>query len=123
MKSSNIIKRLEKEGYSITFKKWHYWDGVPVVQLDGFEFTIAEIKGENSIYLNLDFIFSHVQEAIYVAKKNNPIILKKIEESPAQSWYYSRYLILSMEDYYMYKKQYYPYNEYYKVLEKLKSEV
>ena len=124
MKSKNIVKKLEKQGYKIIYKKWHYWDNVPHVELDLFGFAIAEHTQKNEwLGINLDFIFSHVQEAIYVAKKNNPTILKKIEKSPAQSWYYSRYLIMSMQDYYMYKKQKYPFDDYYKVLEKLKKEI
>lgn len=122
MKSVNIVKRLEKQGYEITYKKWSYWDGVPHVELDGFSFAIAEIEGEEWISLNLDFIYNHVEDALYIAKRNNPIFIKKIEESPAQSWYYSRWLILSMQDYYEFKKQIYPYDEYYSILQKLKKE-
>ena len=123
MKSINIIKKLEKEGYSITFKKWHYWDNVPHVEFDTFSFAIAEHVEKNGwLGCNLNFIFSHVQQALYVAQKNNPTILKKIEESPAQEYYYSRYLILSMQDYYLYEKRYFPYDNYYKILEKLKKE-
>ena len=121
MKSENIIKKLKKEGYSITFKKWHYWDNVPHVELDGFDFAIVEhVHCNGWLNCNLDFIYNHVQEALHVAKKNNPVFLKKIEQSPAQGWYYGRWLILSMQDYYTYKKQKYPFNEYYPVLQKLK---
>lgn len=124
MKSINIIKKLEKEGYSITFKKWSYWDNIPYVELDLFDFAIVEqVQNGGWVTCNLDFIFSHVQEAIYVAKKNNPIFLRKIKESPAQSWFYSRWLILSMQDYYEFKKAIYPFDDYYKVLEKLKKEL
>lgn len=122
MKSENIVKKLEKEGYNIVYKKWAYWDGVPHVELDGFDFAIAEMKGENSLSLNLDFIFNHVQEALNIAQRNNPIFLKKIEKSQSQEWYYSRYLILSMQDYYSYEKKYFSYDNYYKILEKLKKE-
>ena len=121
MKSKNIVKKLEEQGYKIYYKKWSYWDGVPVVQLDGFEFTIAEIKGGTWISLNLNFIYNHVLEALDIAQRNNPIFLRKIKESPAQSWYYSRWLILNMDDYYDYMKGQYPFNEYYEVLEKLKN--
>ena len=121
MKSVNIVKRLEKEGYKITFKKWHYWDNVPHVEFDKFSFTIAEMKGKQWISLNLDFIFNHVRQALYVAQKNNPVFLKKIKESPAQSWYYSRWLILSMQDYYDYMKGVYPFDGYYSILQKLKN--
>lgn len=124
MKSYNIVKKLEKEGYEIVYKKWAYWDGVPYVQLDGFNFAIAErVWSGNMQGCRVDFIFNHVQEALYMAKKNNPIFLKKINEVPTERWYYSRYLILSMDDYYMYKKQKYPFDECYNVLEKLKNEV
>ena len=121
MKSENIIKRLKKEGYKITFKKWHYWDNVPHVEFDKFSFTIAEMKGEEWISLNLDFIYNHVLEALDIAKRNNPIFIKKIEEEPGQEWFYSRYLILSMDDYYDYMKGIYPFNEYYSILQKLKN--
>lgn len=122
MKSVNIIKKLEKEGYKIAFKKWSYWDNVPRVELDGFSFTIAE-----HVYLkngwqgiNKDFIFNHVQDALNLAKLNNPIILKKMNNG---YWDYSIYLINSMEDYYLYKEKKYPFDDYYKVIEKLKKEL
>ena len=53
---------------------------------------------------------------------NNPTILKKIEESPTEDYYYTRFLILSMEDYYRYMKDEYFYDEYYTVLKKLEKE-
>ena len=122
MKSVNIVKRLQKEGYKVVYKKWSYWDNVPHVELNGFGFTIAEhIQNSGWLGINLDFIFSHVQEALYVAKKNNPIFLRKIKESPAQEWFYGRWLILNMNDYYMLKKGYYPFDEYYNILQKLKN--
>ena len=123
MKNVNIVKKLKKEGYSITFKKWAYWDDVPHVQCEGFEFAIAEIKGETCLSLNLDFIFNHVLEALDIAQRNNPIFLKKIKKAPNEDWYYSRYLIRDMGDYYQYKKDLYPFNGYYQVLKKLKNEV
>lgn len=121
MKSNNIVKRLEKEGYTIFYKKWGYWDNIPHVKLDGFSFTIAEktYKG-NWQGCNLNFIYNHVLEALDLAKTYNPIFLKKIEEVPLEQWYYGRYLILSMEDYYQYKKGVYPFDGYYKELERLK---
>lgn len=120
MKSDNIVKRLKKEGYKIIYKKWGYWDDVPFVQLDGFDFAIAKkvFKG-NWQSCRVDFIFNEVQQALYIAQKNNPIILKKTEEELD----YGRYLILNMGDYYLYKKNIYPFDDYYKVLEKLKNEV
>lgn len=126
MKSVNIVKKLEKQGYNIIYKKWTYWNNIPYVVLNGFDFAIAEMKDGNSIYLNLDFIFNHVQEALDIAQRNNPIFLKKIKELPQKEWErkwcYNRCLILSMDDYYRYTKRLYPYENYYKVLEKLKKE-
>ena len=118
MKSHNIIKKLEKEGYSITYKKWGYWNNIPHVVLDGFSFAIAEYTHPQGGWLgvNKDFIYNHVLEALELAKMNNPILLKKIEAG----WDYTRYLILSMNDYYLYKKQKFPFNEYHEILEKLK---
>jgi len=120
MKSVNIIEKLEKEGYNIVYKKWGYWDSVPHVQLEGFEFAIAKkvFKG-NWQSCRIDFIFNEVQQALYIACKNNPIILKKTEEELD----YGRYLILNMGDYEGYKKRIYPFDNYYKVLERLKNEV
>ena len=125
MKSENIVKKLEKEGYKIVYKKWEYWDDIPHVVLDGFDFAIVE-----HVYLEngwqgclVDFIYNHVQEALYVAKKNNPIFFKKIKEVPWEGWYYGSYLILSMEDYFNYKKGIYPFNGYYKELERLKNQL
>jgi len=113
MKSDNIVKRLEKEGYKITFKKWGYWNNIPHVQLDGFDFTIAEtVWSDGWQDCQLDFIYNHVREAIYIACKNNSIILEKTEKLD-----YSKYLILNMEDYYRYKKGMYPFdNDCYQVL-------
>ena len=124
MKSVNIIKRLEKEGYKITYKKWSYWDGVPYVELDGFDFAIAKIVSrDNWQSCRIDFVYNEVRQALYIAERNNPVFLKKIEEAPGDDWFYSRYLIRNMGDYEAYKKGIYPFNEYYKVLEKLKKEV
>lgn len=125
MKIENIIKRLEKEGYKIHYKKWSYWDGIPHVELNGFSFTIAEhVYSKNGwMGCNVNFIYNHVQEALYIAQTNNPILLKKIKEVPVDGWYYSRWLILSMQDYYDYLNGVYPFDdEYYNVLEKLKKE-
>jgi len=121
MKSANIVKKLEKEGYNIIYKKWRYWDGVPHVQLEGFDFAIAEMKGETCLSLNLDFIFNHILEALDIAQRNNPIFIKKIKEAPNEDWYYKRYLIKDMGDYYRYKKHLYPFDHYYKVLQKLEK--
>lgn len=123
MKSVNITKKLEKEGYRIIYKKWGYWDNIPHVKLDGFNFAIAGyIEKNGALGCRVDFIYNEVQRALYIAQKNNPILLKKIKQVPEQEWYYSRYLILSMEDYYLYKRQKYPYNEYWQILERLRKE-
>jgi hypothetical protein len=124
MKSANIVKKLEQKGYKIVYKKWYYWDSVPHVQLDGFEFAIAECTySKGWLGCTLNFIFNEVQQALQVAKNGNSIILKKIKEAPLNDWCYNRYLILSMEDYYRYKKSQYPFDEYHQVLKRLKNEV
>jgi len=121
MKSANIVKRLEKERYKIFYKKWGYWDNIPHVQLEGFDFAIVErVWSDGWQGCRMDFIYNHVQEALYLAQKNNPILLKKIEQVPLEKGYYARLLILSMQDYYSYQKKRYPFDEYYKVIEKLK---
>lgn len=122
MKSVNIVKRLEKEGYKIVYKKWGYWDNIPHVKLKEFEFAIAEpIHLEGGWQgINLDFIYNHVQHALNLAKINNPTIFKKIKEGG--DWTYGLYLIRNMEDYYRYKKKKYPFNEYWRVLEKIEKE-
>ena len=124
MKSANITKKLEKEGYKIFYKKWGYWDNIPHVQLEGFEFAIAEyIYLENGWRgINLDFIYNHVQDALQLAQTNNPIILKKIKESPTEDYYYLQYMITNMEDYYRYRKKKYPFDNYWTVLQKLEKE-
>ena len=123
MKSENIIKKLEKEGYKIIYKKWGYWDGIPHVELDGFSFAIAEKTARGNMQgCILDFIFNEVLHAITIAKDMNPILLKKIKQTPGEGWYYSRYLILSMEDYYLLRRDKYPYNESWTVLQKLNKE-
>lgn len=121
MKSANIIKRLENEGYNIIYKKWGYWDGIPHVQLEGFNFAIVEcVLIGNAYGVNMNFIYNHVLEALELVKMNNPIILKKMNDG---YWDYSIYLILSMQDYYLYKLKKYPFDDYYKVIEKLKKEL
>lgn len=122
MKIENIVKKLEKEGYNIIYKKWGYWNTIPHVELDGFDFAIAEYTEKDGwMGCNLDFIYNQVREALYIAQKNNPVFLKKIKESPTEDWYYGRYLILNMQDYFQYQKDKYPFDEYYIVLEKLKK--
>mgnify|MGYP000856085455 CR=1 FL=1 len=120
MKSVNIVKRLEKEGYKIVYKKWEYWDNIPHVELEGFEFAIAEyIYLENGWQgINKEFIYQHVQDALNLAQMNNPIILKAMNNG---YWDYSIYLINNMKDYYMYKKGKFPYNEYWEVINKLEK--
>lgn len=124
MKSQNIVKKLEKEGYKIVYKKWGYWDGVPHVQLEGFDFAIAECTCQNGwSTLNLNFIFNEVQQALQLAKNGNSIILKKIKEAPFEEFYYARFLLLNMGDYYKYKKGIYPFDiDYLRIKEKLKKE-
>ncbi len=123
MKSYNIVKKLQKEGYKITYKKWGYWDGVPHVQLDGFEFAIAEYTYQNGwMGCNLDFIFNEVLHAISIAEDVNPILDKKINQNKINNYWYNRYKILSMEDYYLYRREIYPYNESWEVLQKLNRE-
>ena len=124
MKSENIVKKLQKEGYKIAFKKWSYWDNIPHVVLDGFSFAIAEhVHQKDWLGCNINFIYNHVQHALNIAQRNNPVFLKKIEQVPSESWYYSRYLILNMLDYYNYMEGVYPFNEYLIVLKKLKKEL
>lgn len=125
MKSANIVKKLEKEGYTVVYKKWAYWDGVPHVEFDGFSFAIAEhVYLKNNLQgINKDFIYQHVLNALNLAEMNNPVILKKIQEVPSQEWFYRQYLILNMEDYYRYKRKKYPFNEYWTVLQKLEKEI
>lgn len=116
MKSENIIKRLEKEGYEITYKRWSYWDNVPHVELDGFSFAIAEHTQQgNSLGLNLNFIYNEVLNAISTAQRIN----KKLDES--KNYHYNIYKILSMEDYYRYKKDLYPYNELWHILKRINT--
>ena len=122
MKSDNIIKKLEKQGYKIIYKKWGYWDNIPHIQLDGFNFAIAETTGKESIRLNLNFIFNEVLHAINIAKDINPILDKKINQDKMNNYWYSRYKILSMEDYYSYRKDKFPYNESWDIMQKLNRE-
>lgn len=67
MKSSNIVKMLERAGYSVDFGKFNYWDGVPYVFNEGREhvFKIADISSENNwVGLVLDFKFKDVLLAL-----------------------------------------------------------
>ena len=121
MKIENIIKKLEKQGYKIIYKKWGYWDSIPHIQLEGFDFAIAETMGKESIGLNLDFIYNEVLHAISIAKDINPILDKKINQNLENFWY-NQYKILSMEDYYLYRKDKPPYNESWDVMQKLNRE-
>ena len=123
MKSDNIVKRLKKEGYKITFKKWGYWNNIPHVQLDGFDFTIAEtVWSDGWQGCRMDFIYNEVLHAITIAKDINPILDKKINQDKINNYWYNRYKILSMEDYYLYRKNKPPYNESWEVMQKLNKE-
>ena len=122
MKIDNIIKKLEKKGYTVEWKKWQYWI-VPSIKLkNGDIFYIAEMKGRNSISLNLDFIFNEVLHAISIAEDVNPILDQKINQDKINNYWYNRYKILSMEDYYLYRKNKFPYNESWEVLQRLNRE-
>jgi len=123
MKNYNIVKRLEKEGYNITYQKWEYWDNIPHVQFEGFDFAIVEFTSyNNTLGCKVDFVYNEVLHALYIAQKNNPVFLKKIEKEPEEKWYYSRFLIRDMGDYYRYKKDLPPFDGYYNILKKLKKE-
>ena len=123
MKSANIVKRLEKEGYKIFYKKWGYWDNIPHVQLDGFDFAIAEkVWSGNMQGCKVDFIYNEVLHAITIARDINPILDKKINQDKINNYWYSRYKILSMEDYYLSRRDKYPYNESWDVLQRLNRE-
>ena len=122
MKSENIVKKLKKEGYKVVYKKWRYWT-VPTIKLkNGDIFYIAETTGREFIGLNLDFIFNEVLHAISIAEDINPILDKKINQDKMNNYWYSQYKILSMEDYYLYQKEKYPYNESWDVLQRLNRE-
>lgn len=115
MKSENIVRKLKKEGYNVIYKKWGYWDGIPYVQLEGFDFAIVElVEGRGCLGINLNFIYNEVLNAISIAQWIN----KKLDETKDD--FYNIYKIYSMEDYYKYKKDSYPYNELYHILQRLK---
>ena len=123
MKSYNIVKKLEEQGYKIHYKKWGYWENIPHVQLDGFDFAIAErVCSGNMQGCRVDFIFNEVLHAINIAEDINPILNKKINQDKINNYWYSRYKILSMEDYYLYRKDKPPYDESWKVLQRLNRE-
>ena len=123
MKSYNIVKKLEKEGYKVVYKKWGYWDGVPHVRLDGFDFAIAECTLVAGAYgVNMDFIYNHVLDATTVAENVNYYILRLIEAKPEKGYEYEPYLVLSMQDYYKYLKRQYPWDYWSHVEIKLKYE-
>ncbi len=122
MKSANIVKKLEKEGYIVEWKKWRYWM-VPSIKLkNGDIFYIAETTGKESIGLNLNFIFNQVLHAISIAENINPILDKKINQDKINNYWYSMYKILNMGDYYLYRKDKFPYNESWDVLQRLNRE-
>lgn len=123
MKSVNIVKKLEKKGYKVVYKKWGYWDNIPHVQLNGFDFAIAEkVWRDNWQSCKTDFIFNEVLHAITISKDINPILDKKINQDKINNYWYSRYKILSMEDYYLYRKNKPPYDESWEVMQKLNRE-
>ncbi len=123
MKIDNIIKKLEKKGYTVEWKKWQYWV-VPSIKLkNGDIFYIADrVWKDNWQGCRLDFIYNEVLHAISIAEDVNPILDKKINQDKINNYWYSQYKILSMEDYYLYRKNKYPYNESWEVLQKLNRE-
>ena len=111
MKSANIVKKLQKEGYNIIYKKWGYWDSIPHVQLEGFDFALAECVLIGGAYgLNMNFIYNHVLEALDLAKNTNYILLQLIKANSEESYEYEPYLIQSMQDYYRYLKKRFPWD-------------
>ena len=123
MKIENIVKRLEKEGYKIFYKKWGYWNNIPHVELNGFDFAIAERVYKNNMQgCKIDFIYNEVLHAITIAKDINTILDKKINQDRINNYWYSKYKILSMDDYYLYRKDKPPYNESWEVMQKLNRE-
>ena len=86
MKVDNIVKKLEREGYEIIYKKWGYWDGIPFVKLDGFDFAIVEgITINNSYTINMEFVYNHVLDAISIAEEYNYLILDLIKNKPVEA--------------------------------------
>ena len=76
MKSSNIVKMLEKEGYSLDFGRFDYWDGVPYIFSEKRKhvFKIADISSHNnSIGLVLDFKFEDVLSAVRKWEKGEDV--------------------------------------------------
>mgnify|MGYP001274314708 FL=1 len=123
MKVDNIVKKLEREGYEIIYKKWGYWDGIPFVKLDGFDFAIVEgITINNSYTINMEFVYNHVLDAISIAEEYNYLILDLIKNKPVEAYNYEPYLILSMQDYYHYKKELFPWDNWSHTWKQLNSE-
>lgn len=76
MKSSNIAKKLEGEGYSLDFGRFSYWDGVPYIfnEERKHAFFIAETSSQNnSVGLILDFKFEDVLSAVRKWEKGEDV--------------------------------------------------
>ena len=66
MKQTELVKKLEQEGYKIEFGKYEYWDGVPyVVHQDNSVTWLAELYDSmGSSGVNLDLDYRRVKKAI-----------------------------------------------------------
>ena len=62
MKKSNLIKRLEKEGYTITYEKVDYWDNIPVVKIGNSRLALESFI-HNRDYNN--FTISYYENTTY----------------------------------------------------------
>ncbi len=123
MKINNIIRNLKKDGFKIIYKKWGYWDSIPHIPLDGFDFAIVEgVTINNSYTINMDFVYNHVLDATTTAENVNYYILRLIEANPKKTYEYEIYLITSMQDYYKYLKREFPWDYWENVKKYLKEE-
>ena len=75
MKKSNLIKRLEKEGYNITYEKVDYWDNIPVVKIGNSKLALESFirnRDYNNFTINYydNTTYKQVMERIDHIKNN-----------------------------------------------------
>ena len=75
MKKSNLIKKLEKEGYTVDYEKISYWDNIPVVEIGNCKLALESFiynRDYNNFTINYynNTTFNQVMDRINYIKNN-----------------------------------------------------
>ena len=113
MLKSNIIKKLEKEGYTIESGKFDYWQVTKIIIDEKNYLLLADGVYSNGSYGVIeDFKYSDVIDAIETIKRVNKYFKGMINNSLDK--------ITSMGEYFLYKEGKFPYE--YDIVNKILDE-